>query len=260
MHHPCAPPVIALLVGVAAGCAWGAPSHIVIGVVCLTWGLALTSLLLRSAIWFAGCALVAFAVCGAALGTTAMWNAVHTPARAALMAARGIVELPDEPSGIVDVTGRLTEDAAPSASGGARLAMESTTFDIGGRTLAAGGGIVVTVVGTVDPSMAETWRRGRVVRVPAQLRRPARYLDPGVPDFELMLARRGTTLVGSAKSGLLVDVIARGTVFEEACAELRARARDVIDRVSTHPMSRILELTPRQWKRLRQQSAEQAAA
>jgi competence protein ComEC len=231
VHHPCAPPVIALLVGVAAGCAWGAPSHIVIGVVCLTWGLALTCLLLRSAIWFAGCALVAFAVCGAALGTTAMWNAVHTPARAALMAARGIVELPDEPSGIVDVTGRLTEDAAPSASGGARLAMESTTFDIGGRTLAAGGGIVVTVVGTVDPSMAETWRRGRVVRVPAQLRRPARYLDPGVPDFELMLARRGTTLVGSAKSGLLVDVIARGTVFEEACAELRARARDVIDRV-----------------------------
>jgi len=174
---------------------------------------------------------MAFVACGAALGTTAMWNAVHTPARAALMAARGIVELPDEPSGMVDVTGRLTEDAGPSASGGARLAMESIGFDIGGRTWRAGGGIVVTVVGTVDPSLAQTWRRGRVVRVPAQLRRPARYLDPGVPDFELMLARRGTTLVGSVKSGLLVDVIARGTVFEEACAELRSRARDAIDRV-----------------------------
>jgi transposase len=36
--------------------------------------------------------------------------------------------------------------------------------------------------------------------------------------------------------------------------------RDVIDRVSTHPMSRILDLTPREWKRLRQQSTEQAAA
>lgn len=38
--------------------------------------------------------------------------------------------------------------------------------------------------------------------------------------------------------------------------------RDVIERVSTHPMSRIEELTPRQWKRLRtatQDSATQAA-
>ena len=38
-----------------------------------------------------------------------------------------------------------------------------------------------------------------------------------------------------------------------------AYLRDVINRVSTHPMSRILELTPREWKRLRQ-SAPQAAA
>ncbi|MCX6539577.1 MAG: ComEC/Rec2 family competence protein [Acidobacteria bacterium] len=223
--------MLALLAGVAVGCAWRVPSHIVIDVVCLTWGLALTCLLVRSTVWFVGSTLVAFAVCGAALGMSAMWDVVHTPARAALMAAHGVAELPDEPSGIVEVTGRLTEDAAPSSSGGARLAMESIGFDIGGRPLVAGGGILLTVVGTVAPSMATTWRRGRVVRVPAQLRRPARYLDPGVPDFELMLARRGVTLVGSAKSGLLVEVIARGSVFDEACAELRARARDVFDRV-----------------------------
>ena len=36
--------------------------------------------------------------------------------------------------------------------------------------------------------------------------------------------------------------------------------RDVIDRVSTHPASRVLELTPREWKRLRQETAAQAAA
>ena len=30
-----------------------------------------------------------------------------------------------------------------------------------------------------------------------------------------------------------------------------AYLRDVIDRVSTHPMSRIGELTPRRWKELR---------
>lgn len=39
-----------------------------------------------------------------------------------------------------------------------------------------------------------------------------------------------------------------------------AYLRDVIERVSTHPMSRILELTPREWKRLRQQSTSPAVA
>ncbi len=36
--------------------------------------------------------------------------------------------------------------------------------------------------------------------------------------------------------------------------------RDVIDRVSTHPASRVLELTPREWKRQRDESRRAAAA
>jgi transposase len=36
--------------------------------------------------------------------------------------------------------------------------------------------------------------------------------------------------------------------------------RDVIDRVSTHPARLMLELTPREWKCLRQDSAARAAA
>jgi transposase len=36
--------------------------------------------------------------------------------------------------------------------------------------------------------------------------------------------------------------------------------RDVIERVSTHPARRVIELTPREWKRLRQESAARAAA
>ena len=35
--------------------------------------------------------------------------------------------------------------------------------------------------------------------------------------------------------------------------------RDVIDRVSTHPMSRIAELTPRGWQRARQPTAATAS-
>ncbi len=36
--------------------------------------------------------------------------------------------------------------------------------------------------------------------------------------------------------------------------------RDVIDRVSTHPASLVLELTPREWKRLRQDVPAKAVA
>ena len=36
--------------------------------------------------------------------------------------------------------------------------------------------------------------------------------------------------------------------------------REVIDRVSTHPSRLVLELTPREWKRLRQNAVARAAA
>src|SRR5262249_32029183 len=72
------------------------------------------------------------------------------------------------------------------------------------------GGIVGTVVGALVAARLDDWRAGRRVRVPVSLHRAARYLDPGVPDHERALARRGTTLVGSVKSGALVEVLARG--------------------------------------------------
>jgi transposase len=39
-----------------------------------------------------------------------------------------------------------------------------------------------------------------------------------------------------------------------------AYLRDIIDRVSTHPMLRIAELTPRRWKELRTPSVTAEAA
>src|SRR5207249_4834501 len=53
-------------------------------------------------------------------------------------------------------------------------------------------------------------------------------LDPGVPDHEKALARRGTTLVGSVKSGALVEVLQRGSRLDEAIAGVRAFARRAI--------------------------------
>ena len=60
------------------------------------------------------------------------------------------------------------------------------------------------------------------------LRRPSRYLDPGVPDHERALARRGTALVGTTKSGALVEVLARGSWIDEGLASVRAFSRRAI--------------------------------
>ena len=50
----------------------------------------------------------------------------------------------------------------------------------------------------------------------------------------------------------------------QTCKHLRINPfvylRDVIERVSTHPARLVLELTPREWKRLRRDSGAQAAA
>jgi len=66
--------------------------------------------------------------------------------------------------------------------------------------------------------------------MPVQLHRPSRYLDPGVPDNERMLARSGTTLVGTVKSGALVEMIRPGRWWSETAGRVRLFARTAIRR------------------------------
>ena len=101
---------------------------------------------------------------------------------------------------------------------------------IEGRSRRRHGGVLVTVVGSLAASRVEEWRAGRRVRMPVQLHRPGRYLDPGVPDGERILARGGTTLVGTVKSGALVEVDHLGSWWDEHAASLRLFTRRTIDR------------------------------
>ncbi len=86
---------------------------------------------------------------------------------------------------------------------------------------------MLTVLGSLAAARISDWRAGRRLRVQAMLREPARYLDPGVPDLALSLARRGTALAGSVKSGALVDVVGRGPWLEELAASARHRIRQL---------------------------------
>jgi competence protein ComEC len=89
----------------------------------------------------------------------------------------------------------------------------------------AEGGVTANIAAPAGLDHVTSWRAGRVIEAPMTFRRPARYLNDGVPDFEQRLALGGTTLFASIKSGLLVEVRARGTVVSELAARVRGRTR-----------------------------------
>jgi competence protein ComEC len=159
--------------------------------------------------------------------------------------------LPEDNSVFAVLTGTLRADASARPNGAAlSLDIQSVSVRGAGRVKAlesaatkgpegssspeartdipARGGILLTVAGTLAAERLDEWRAGRTIRLPAELRRPSRYLNPGVADDERALARRGTTLVGSVKSGTLVDVVAKGGRLSEAAADTRAFVRRAI--------------------------------
>lgn len=127
------------------------------------------------------------------------------------------------------VEGRLLSDAALDADGTTlRLAVDRVWLSDCPESTR--GGVSLTVAGTLAAQSASEWRAGRMIRAPATLRRPAKYLDAGVPDQERLLARRGIALVGSIKSGALVQVVADGNWFDEAASALRSAVRRSVGR------------------------------
>src|SRR5205085_6757307 len=92
--------------------------------------------------------------------------------------------MPQDDEAFAIVEGVLRQDGEPTAAGAA------LSIDVNGivPVFHAGekgvrplfGGVIATVVGTLTAERLDRWRAGRRVRVPIQLHRPARYLDPGV--------------------------------------------------------------------------------
>jgi competence protein ComEC len=128
--------------------------------------------------------------------------------------------------------GTLREDASQS-SGVASVTIDAAAVrEVEGhgpggedRPLRVAGGVRLSVGGALAASRVSEWRGGRRVRVTALLRLPAVYLDPGVRDDRLALARRGIVLAGTIKSAALVEVTGRGTRTQEAAAAARAWIR-----------------------------------
>jgi competence protein ComEC len=126
----------------------------------------------------------------------------------------------------VSVEGVLREDASISPAGVSLLLDARVVVDLrtgSGRRMI--GGVRVNVAGVAAIDLFDVWRAGRRVRVPVLLRVPTSYRDPGVPDEVRGLARRGVVLLGTVKSGALVEVVQRGGFASEAAASARAWVR-----------------------------------
>ncbi len=162
------------------------------------------------------------------VGAGAQDRAWHPPVRTLLEQRIGGFDIdgvdaarPDAP---ILVEARLLADAWPTDVGAA-MRVEVARVWLGPTPERAPGGVSISVGGALAAERLGDWRAGRVIRAPVLLRRPARYLDAGVPDEERLLARRGIALVGTVKSAALVEVVSRGGWIDEWAGAARAAVR-----------------------------------
>ncbi|MGH9239785.1 MAG: ComEC/Rec2 family competence protein, partial [Vicinamibacterales bacterium] len=181
----------------------------------------------------AACAGPAFLLATTVLSADARETALHSSLRTALDKDVGGF-LIDSPGPEIDhdpllVRAQLLEDAAIREDY-VSLRATVTALEVRGRWQNVEGGVTLTVSGEAAANLAGEWLAGRVVETRATFRRPARYLNDGVADFERQLALDGTTLFGSVKSGLLVDVIQPGSLLQESAATVRGHVRSAVRR------------------------------
>ena len=245
MRTAAAIPTVGLLAGCAVGLIASNLSPISAAIVlCAAAVVAAWAWCAARALLLGGAVCVAFAAGGAALAASGWQRAWRPPLRARFddlartRRAQASFEgrrLPEDDEAPATLEGTLRADASLTETG---VTLTLDVEAISGREGQEGwegrdrreslGGVVVTVAGSLAAAQMEAWRAGRVVRLRATLHRAARYLDPGVGDGERALARRGTTLVGTVKSGALVDVVAQGSPLDECLAVIRAYSRHAI--------------------------------
>jgi competence protein ComEC len=248
VRAPALLPAIALVAGAVAGISYPTAPDLRLVLIVAGTTAAVAWWRRRAALVVAGIACGYF-LCGVQLGATETRRAIETPVRAALDAAFGGFRMGAPGVGGIHpplhARGRLLEDAAVRDSGvSLRISLDSITIprdsinsdavppsdDPPGLPVPVSGTVLMTVNGDAAARAAEQWRAGRTFAMPATFRRPARYLNDGVADFERETALSGVTLGATVKSALLVEIVRHGNVFEEMAAAARARVRRSVRR------------------------------
>ena len=205
---------VAISAGVGLGLTLPAPPAALAVAVATAFGLTLASFIRGD-----GSRVVCSALGGLTLGAWALASLDDSRARDPPLAAATRLPSP------VEITGVLQADSVPADD---EVRLRVGVRKVAGLRADATGDVSVGVAGQQAMSAWREWRAGRRVVLKASVRRPAVYLDDGVGDDRLALARHGLILVGSVKSAALVGVVARGSRLEEAAASLRVLVRRAI--------------------------------
>ena len=218
-------PAVALLTGVLVGITMAPPS---IAWAMVAWVAGCGSWAVRTSRLATVFSVIGFALAGAVLGGRAASDALRPSIRTVLEEAVGGFALTSiGPPGAhepIATRMRLVEDAAAlDHAVSARAELESV--QLRGAERRVRGGVRLSIGGAAAVARAGKWRAGRTIDAPVTFRRPARYLNEGVPDIERDLALDGIALYASVKSGLLVQVVRRGNWFEESAADVRSLVR-----------------------------------
>lgn len=228
MTVPASLAAVPLLVGAAAGVWAPLPAGGLRAGLAAVWALALLAFARGAAPRRVGLLLAAgFALGGAALAAAHRAAALQTPLRAWF-------ERQPEAAGVgrvgpVRLEGRLRRDARVTDYGAA-FELAVSRVGRGAAETPVAGGVRLSVGGERWAGRIGEWREGRRVRVSATLRPAPAFHNPGVGDQARRRALRGTTLLGSVKSGLLVDVAAPGPRRSELAAAGRAVVRRAVAR------------------------------
>lgn len=208
-------PALAVLIGATTALLFHIDTSFTLVVLFISTGLAWSAWRVQRDRFALGATAVAFFCAAAALSTDAQRDALDHPF--------GPHATP------IAVRLQLLEDASPQ-DGYTALQATVLAVRVGGDWTPAAVGTTLTVGGSVAAEQSGEWRAGRIIETFATFRRPARYLDRGVRDFERELALAGTAFFGSIKSAYLVDIREPGSVMQEAAAIVRAHVRRSIQR------------------------------
>jgi competence protein ComEC len=181
---------------------------------------------------------VVFVACGAALSVAARADALQPSIRSLLdrHISGFAIDLPGPPAphDPIVIRVRLTADAS-QADDVTTVRARILAARIARQWQAADGGLLISVGGAAARRAGTEWVTGRTLEMPVTFRRPATFLNDGVPDFERGLALDGTTLLASTKSGLLVEILEHGSAVQEVAARVRRHVRRSVSRwVGTH--------------------------
>jgi len=218
-------PAVALIAGTAGGIEFQTHWRLLLWLLPLLTTTATAAWCLRRPKATLAITVTAFGCCGFIVGSHARERAIDT-------ALRDVV---DEDAHEPTATRFLLAEDASSDANLTTLRAQVVSIRVGDTWMPADGGVVLSVGGIAAAPRIVGWRRGRLLEAPVTFRRPARYLNEGVPDFERDAALDGISLLGSVKSALLVDVIRRGTFVTEVASDVRAYVRRAVaHRIGAH--------------------------